>query len=109
MSKSGPERLHALDPFVRTEAECFCWEEGIETETCSEGGINIANIENGDYVKVKGVDFSEGADTFTASVSSAEKGGSIELRIDSPPAISSAPVRCLHRRLAEVAGGKLSR
>ena len=84
MSKSGPEQLHALDPFVRTEAECFCWEEGIETETCSEGGINIANIENGDYVKVKGVDFSEGADTFTASVSSAEKGGSIELRIDSP-------------------------
>lgn len=84
MSKSGPAQLRLLDPFRRTEAECFCWEEGIETEVCSAGGINIANIDNGDYVKIRGVDFGDGADSFTASIASAEKGGSIELRIDSP-------------------------
>ena len=82
MSKSGPAQLRPLDPFQKTEAECFCWEEGIETESCSNGGLNIANIENGDYVKIKGVDFGDGADTFTASVASATSGGKIELRID---------------------------
>ncbi len=84
MSSSGPKQLHSLDPFVRNEAECFCWEEGIETEKCSEGGLDIANIEKGDYVKIKGVDFAEGAESFTASIASAENGGSIELHIDSP-------------------------
>ena len=82
MSKSGPAQLRPLDPFQRTEAECFCWEEGIETETCSQGGMNVANIENGDYIRIKGVDFGDGADSFTASTASAASGGKIELRLD---------------------------
>ncbi|MBQ9899174.1 MAG: carbohydrate-binding protein, partial [Ruminococcus sp.] len=82
-TKEGPEQIELLDPFVRTEAETICWSEGIKTEKCSEGGVNIANIENGDYIKVSGVDFSLGADTFTASVASAGSGGKIELHIDS--------------------------
>jgi len=32
-------------------------ESGIETEECSEGGRNVAFIENGDWIQVKGVDF----------------------------------------------------
>ena len=83
MSEKGPAQIQSLNPFLRQEAETVCWESGIETEPCSEGGRNIANIENGDYVKVSGVDFGDSADTFTASVASATSGGTIEIHIDS--------------------------
>lgn len=83
MSKDGPEQLEALDPYVRNEAEKICFEVGIETESCSNGGMNVANIENGDYIKVSGVDFGTGAESFTASVASATNGGKIEIHLDS--------------------------
>lgn len=83
MSDNGPEQLHTIDPYVRNEAETICSQSGIEIEECSAGGINVANIENGDYIKIKGVDFGEGAASFTASVASATDGGTIELHLDS--------------------------
>lgn len=83
MSESGPAQIEALNPYKRTEAETICFESGIETENCSEGGINVANIENGDYIKVSGVDFREGAQKFTASVASSTSGGTLELHLDS--------------------------
>lgn len=83
MSDDGPEQLEAVNPYLRNEAEMICFESGIETETCSNGGMNVANIENGDYIKVSGVDFGDGAETFTASVASATDGGKIEIHLDS--------------------------
>ena len=82
MSKEGPAQLQALNPFVRNEAETICWSVGIETEVCEAGGMNIGFIENGDYIKVSGVDFEKGAESFTASIASAGNGGSIEIRLD---------------------------
>ena len=55
----------------------------VETEPSSEGGMNVGWIENGDYIKVKGVAFGTGATSFTARVASATSGGRIELRLDS--------------------------
>ena len=82
-SKEGPDQLEFLDPFKKTEAETICFSEGVATENCSSGGLDVANVEKGDYVKVKGVDFGDGADKFTASVASDTEGGTIELHIDS--------------------------
>jgi len=60
-------------------------ESGIETEECSEGGRNVAFIENGDWIQVKGVDFGNvGPTSFEARVASATNGGNIEIRLDSP-------------------------
>ena len=72
-----------LNPFVRTEAETIAWESGVETETCSEGGMDVCEIEDGDYIKVKDVDFGTGATSFEARVASATSGGNIEIRLDS--------------------------
>lgn len=44
----------------------MAWAEGVETEPCSEGGLNVSWIENGDCIKVKGVDFGAGATSFGA-------------------------------------------
>ena len=45
--------------------------------------MNVGWIENGDYIKVKGVAFGTGATSFTARVASATSGGRIEVRLDS--------------------------
>lgn len=84
ITQNGPNQLSNLNPYVKTEAETICWESGVETEKCSEGGMDVCNIENGDWIKVKGVDFGSGAASFEARVASATNGGNIELRLDSP-------------------------
>jgi arabinoxylan arabinofuranohydrolase len=80
---TGAPQVGTLDPYVQTEAETIAFSKGLKTETCSEGGMDVTAIENGDYIKVKGVDFRSGATSFTARVASADSGGMIEIRLDS--------------------------
>ncbi|MEO3876257.1 family 43 glycosylhydrolase [Nonomuraea sp. B12E4] len=82
MTTTGAPQVGTLNPYVRQEAETIAWESGVETEPSSEGGMNVGWIENGDYVKVKGVAFGSGATSFSARVASATSGGRIELRLD---------------------------
>jgi len=83
MTTAGVPQIGSLNPYVQIEAETICWESGIETEKCNEGGMDVCNIENGDYIKIKGVDFSSGAASFEARVASAGSGGNIEIRLNS--------------------------
>ena len=84
MTTAGAPQIGTLDPFVRQEAETIAFSSGLKTEVCSEGGINVNSINNGDYIKVKGVAFGDkGASSFTARVASASNGGKIELRLGS--------------------------
>lgn len=71
------------DAFSRLEAESYDSQSGIRTETCNEGGENVAYIENGDYLVYNNVDFGNGAASFQARVSSGTGGGNIEIRLDS--------------------------
>jgi hypothetical protein len=85
MSLTGVPQVENLNPYIRQEAETIAWTGGVETETCSEGGMSVSFIANGDYIKVKGVGFgsSPGATSFSARVSSGTSGGKIELRLGS--------------------------
>ncbi|HET7539146.1 MAG TPA: glycoside hydrolase family 43 protein [Polyangiaceae bacterium] len=83
MSTGGPKAVENLNPFQRVEAETIAFSSGLKTETCSEGGIDVTSISNGDYIKVKNVDFGSGATSFDARVASANSGASIELHLDS--------------------------
>jgi hypothetical protein len=95
MTKEGPPAIRDLDPYVATEAETLAWGSGIETEACSEGGLNVTSINHGDSIKVKSVDFGTGAVSFEARVASASSGGAIGLHLDSlsSPATSSCEVQ----------------
>jgi hypothetical protein len=84
MTTEGPPQVGTLDPYARQEAETIAWGSGIETEPSSEGGMNVSWIENGDYIKVKGVAFGAGAGSFTTRVASNTSGGRVELHLDSP-------------------------
>lgn len=69
--------------FIRTETETAAWQSGVETEKDSKTCVYVIDIDNGDYIKVKGVDFGKGTKSFEASIASASQGGEIEIRIDS--------------------------
>lgn len=80
---NGVAQIGHLDPYVRVEGETFNAQSGIKTEPCSKGGMDVCNIDNGDWIRIVGVDFgNKGASKFTASVASAEAGGRMELRLD---------------------------
>jgi len=75
----GLKQLKYVDPYTKNLAVTMHKESGIETEECSEGGRNVAFIENGDWIQVKGVDFGNvGPTSFEARVASATNGGNIE-------------------------------
>lgn len=83
MTTTGVPQIGTLNPYVQQEAETGAWFSAVETEVCSEGGMNVGSIKTGAYIKVKGVAFGAGAKTFTARVSSATSGGTIQLRLGS--------------------------
>ncbi len=79
----GLVQLSYVNPFERVEAETMNAQHGIYTETCTAGGMNVCKIENGDWIKIRGVDFGKGAKAFEASLASATGSAKLELREDS--------------------------
>ncbi|HEU5078506.1 MAG TPA: glycoside hydrolase family 43 protein [Opitutaceae bacterium] len=80
----GVPQIGTLNPYTRVEAETFNAQSHIETERCSEGGMDVGYIQNGDWIRVRGVNFgSTAARTFSARVASATSGGNIEIRLGS--------------------------
>lgn len=85
MTSQGVNAVNKLNPYIRTEAECIAWESGIKTEKCKLGGMDVYNIENNDYIKIRNLDLgNKGAGAFTVGTSTATNGGTIELRSNSP-------------------------
>jgi len=82
LPEAGVAQVGTLNPYDTTQAETICFEKGVRTQVCGEGGMNVDSIHNGDYIKVKGVNFGTGASSFIARVASATSGGNIELRLD---------------------------
>ena len=63
------ESVKNLDPFQRVEAETIAWSEGIKTAANEKIGVYVSKIDHGDYIKVRSVDFADGADSVEVSVS----------------------------------------
>jgi hypothetical protein len=78
----GVKPVRNLNPFIRQEAETIAWEQGIETERNAEAGVYVTEISNGDYIKVRSVDFKKGAKSFQANIA-AGSGGIIEIHLNS--------------------------
>lgn len=79
----GVKPVGNLNPFIQQQAETIAWEEGVETALDSLTGVYVTDIDNGDYIKVRSVDYSKGAKSFQANVASITQ-GSIEIRLNSP-------------------------
>ena len=85
MDNQGPEALQTLNPFEQVEAETIAFASGLKTEPCDDtgGGMNVTQINDGDFIKVENVDFIDGVTSFDARVAGASGGASIELHLDS--------------------------
>lgn len=71
-----------LNPYKWVEAETIAWEEGIETKPDTKAGMMVTDIDNGDYIKLRSVDFGKGAKSFQVQASGLA-GGTIEIHLDS--------------------------
>ncbi|MEO7045024.1 MAG: glycoside hydrolase family 43 protein [Ferruginibacter sp.] len=94
-TKEGVKQIGTFNPYRRVEAETIAFSEGLKTEKITEWERNISwnkgkmiaeqqivtSINNGDYIKVQGVDFLKGASSIDVNVA-ALYGGKIEIRID---------------------------
>lgn len=80
---AGPAQIKNLNPFDTIQAETMNKQKGIKTDICSEGGIMLTSIADGDYTNISGVDFGTGAAKFEIRAASAASGGTIELRLGS--------------------------
>lgn len=73
-----------LCPYQRVEAETMAFSSGIKSRENAKTGVYISDIHNGDYIKVREVDFGKQAPArFIFSVASALRGGTLEIRTDS--------------------------
>ena len=83
-TKEGVKPVGTLNPYKRIEAETIAFSEGVKSEPNGTDGVYISEIHNGDYIKVREIDFGKkGASQFKASVASALRGGYMEVRLDS--------------------------
>lgn len=82
-TKEGVQQsVSNLNPFKRVEAETIAFSQGLKTAFDSKTGVYVTRIDDGDYIKVRSVDFGKGAKKFFASVATASIGGTLEIRMD---------------------------
>lgn len=83
-TEKGVEPIATFNPYVRVEAETMAYSSEMKTEEDDSTGVYVTEIHNGDYIKLRNVDFSPMTPTsFTATVASGLRGGAIEVRLDS--------------------------
>ncbi len=82
-TREGVKPVGTLDPYQRTEAETIADSKGVKSEWNDETGVYISEINTGDFIKVREVDFgAAGPRQFTAAVASALQGGTVEVHAD---------------------------
>lgn len=72
-----------LNPFIRVEAETIAWARGVSIDRNENTGVYVTGVSEGDYIKVRSVDFGSGAKSFIANVASDSEGGGIDIRLNS--------------------------
>ena len=83
------EQVSTFNPFRRVEAETMAWGYGLKTTRQNPSGpwnptLFVTDIDDGEYILVKGVDFGKGAKELLVSCSAQMFGGTMEIRLDTP-------------------------
>ena len=79
----GVAPIGTLSPYQRVEAELMADSKGVRTEWNKKNPrVWVSDIHHGDWLKVREVDFSHGAQSISAAAASPLLGGTIEFRLD---------------------------
>ncbi|SFC40021.1 endo-1,4-beta-xylanase [Butyrivibrio sp. YAB3001] len=82
-SMSGVSQTSYVNPYEAVQAETMFTQSGIGVSGNGDGVAWVNQISNGDYTKVKGVNFSKGLGSITVNVNS-RGAGTIQVRENSP-------------------------
>lgn len=94
-----------FNPFQKVQAETMAWGWGLKTgvlslvkdsKTYERNNLYVCNIDEGETLTLRNVDFGKGAKTFTASVASMNEGGIIEIHLNNAngPVVGVCEVPC---------------
>ena len=77
------QQIENFNPYRTVEAETMAWGYGLKTDKDAQGRIVVTNIDNGETLTLRGVDFGKGAKKFTASLADVKPLSAIEIHLDS--------------------------
>ena len=78
------EQIGTFNPFRKVEAETMAWGYGLKTAPNADKSLSVVNVNNGEYICVRGVDFGKNkARRFEVSALPRE-GGNLKIRLDAP-------------------------
>lgn len=95
MTEEGAAPVGTLDPYRRVEAETMAFSAGLKAQQHAKTGVYIDRIHNGDYIKLRAVDFGTVSPRqLQVRAASALRGGRIEVRLDAKegPVIATVEV-----------------
>ena len=82
-------QIEPFNPFRHVEAETMAWGYGLKTTRENPSGpwnptLFVTDIDDGEFIMLRGVDFKNGAKSMTVNCASHLYGGTMEIRLDSP-------------------------
>ena len=78
------EQIGTFNPFRKIEAETMAWGYGLKTAPNADKSLSVVDVNNGEYICVRGVDFGKNkARRFEVSALPLE-GGNLKIRLDAP-------------------------
>ncbi len=78
------EQIGTFNPFRKVEAETMAWGYGLKTVPNADKSLSVVDVNNGEYICVRGVDFGKNkARRFEVSALPLE-GGNLKIRLDAP-------------------------
>lgn len=78
------EQIGTFNPFRKVEAETMAWGYGLKTVPNSKNSLSVVDVNSGEYICVRGVDFGKNkARRFEVSALPLE-GGNLKIRLDAP-------------------------
>lgn len=78
------EQIGTFNPFRKVEAETMAWGYGLKTAPNADKSLSVVNVNNGEYICVRGVNFGKNkARCFEVSALPLE-GGNLKIRLDAP-------------------------
>lgn len=97
------EQIESFNPYRKVEAETMAWGYGLKTTPKNPWSHDrwnqlVTDIDDGEYLMLKGVDFKKGAARFTVSASCHLYGGSIEIHIGSEDGKCIGTVHITHTK-----------
>jgi len=84
-TRTGVEPIATFNPYRQVSAGTMAFSHGVKTEPNGFNRVYVSDLHNGDYIKLRNVDFGSAGKPlqFSASAASALRGGTLEIRLDS--------------------------